>query len=107
LFLYHKTTNRSVYDAAKKRFPNADDVLLMNERGEVTESTIANLIVEIGRVKFTPPVACGLLAGTLRAEMIERGELTECLITEDTLRKADRIWLINSLRGMMPAKLVD
>ena len=62
-FLYHKTTNRGLYEAARAACPGYDDVLLLNERGEVTESTIANVAVEIEGKLCTPPVECGLLPG--------------------------------------------
>lgn len=99
-FLYHKTTHRSVYESALASCPGFDDVLLWNERGELTESTIANLAVEIDGALFTPPVACGLLAGTLRADMIEEGLLNEQILTVDELDKASRIFLLNSVRGL-------
>ena len=60
--LFHKTTNRDVYDRARARAGSCDDVILWNERGEVTESTIANVVVEMDGVQYTPPVECGLLA---------------------------------------------
>ena len=46
IFLYHKTTWRKVYDEARRELPDCEDVLLFNERGELTESTIANLVLE-------------------------------------------------------------
>ena len=98
VFLYHKTTNRSVYEKAKADFPEADDVLLYNERGEVTESCIANIVVELDGRKVTPPVSCGLLAGTFRDELIATGEIEEQVITLNDLKRADAIWLINSVR---------
>jgi para-aminobenzoate synthetase/4-amino-4-deoxychorismate lyase len=104
VFLYHKTTHRSVYEKAKADFPDADDVLLFNERGEVTESCIANLVVELDGRKVTPPSACGLLAGTFRAELLERGEIAERVVTLDDLNRADAVWLINSVRRWQPAR---
>jgi len=98
VFLYHKTTSRSVYEKAKADFPNADDVLLYNERGEVTESCIANVVVELDGRKVTPPVSCGLLAGTFRDELIEKHEIYEQVVTLDDLKRADAICLINSVR---------
>ena len=78
-FLYHKTTNRAVYERARR--PDCDDVILWNPAGEVTETTIANLVVEGGMTeqgrRVTPPVACGLLPGTLRAELLATGEVSE------------------------------
>jgi para-aminobenzoate synthetase/4-amino-4-deoxychorismate lyase len=106
VFLYHKTTNRAVYERAKADFPDVDDVLLFNERGEVTESCIANVVVELDGRLVTPPVSCGLLAGTFRGELLERGEIEERIITLDDLMRADSVCLINSLRKWRKVRLV-
>ena len=91
-FLYHKTTNRSLYEAARAACPGYDDVLLLNERGEVTESTIANVAVEIEGTLYTPPVRCGLLPGTLRADLLERGDALRALhYSRATAAKSARI----------------
>ena len=58
-FLANKTTHRVVYDTARRARPDVDDVILSNERGEITEATIANIVVEIDGVRVTPPLACG------------------------------------------------
>lgn len=106
-FLYHKTTVRSCYEQQKQAHSDVFDVLLYNELGELTEFTIGNLVVEIEGEKWTPPVHCGLLAGTFRAELIENGEIRERILTKQDLVKVDRIWLINSVRGWVPVTLVD
>jgi para-aminobenzoate synthetase/4-amino-4-deoxychorismate lyase len=103
-FLYHKTTNRFVYEAA--RLPDCDDVVLWNASGEATESTIANLVVQVGGRRVTPPVVCGLLPGTMRAELLAAGEIGEAVVTVDELRRAGRFWLINSVRGWCEAVLL-
>lgn len=105
VFLYHKTTNRTVYEQAQADVPDADDVLLYNERGEVTESCLANVVVELDGRKVTPPVSCGLLSGTFRAELLERGEIKEQTIRLDDLERATAIWLINSVRKCRSAVL--
>jgi para-aminobenzoate synthetase/4-amino-4-deoxychorismate lyase len=105
-FLYHKTTKRDVYESAKVLRSECDDVLLVNERGEVTESTIANLVVETGGSKITPPESSGLLAGVFRGELIKSGEITEGVVSVDMLRGAEAVWLINSVRKWMPAEIV-
>jgi para-aminobenzoate synthetase/4-amino-4-deoxychorismate lyase len=105
-FLYHKTTNRTVYENAKADFPDADDVLLFNEHGEVTESCIANIVVELDGKKVTPPVSCGLLTGTFRDEMVETGEIEERVVLLEDLKRADAIWLINSVRKWRKAVLI-
>lgn len=98
-FLYHKTTHRAVYDAAVAARPGYDAVLLYNERGEVTEFTRANVAIEWDGKLVTPPVSCGLLAGTLRAELLERGELVEQAFTVEQLWRSPRVVFLNSVRG--------
>jgi para-aminobenzoate synthetase/4-amino-4-deoxychorismate lyase len=105
--LYHKTTRRDVYEQAAAARPDADDVLLLNERGEVTESTIANVVAEIGGVRWTPPQEAGLLPGVLRGVLLSHGEIRERTLTPDDLRAADALWLINSVRGWRRAALID
>ena len=102
-FLFHKTTNRGVYEQARR--PDCDDVVLWNPAGQVTETTIANLVVEREGRRVTPPVACGLLPGTLRAELLERGEVSEAPVTIEQLKAAPRFWLVNSVRGWREAIL--
>jgi para-aminobenzoate synthetase / 4-amino-4-deoxychorismate lyase len=105
-FLYHKTTNRSFYDAHRAAYPQAFDVLLWNEGGELTEFTIGNLVVEMDGCRWTPPRESGLLAGTFRAHLLHRGELQERVLTRSDLARASRLWLINSVRGWVPVHLV-
>lgn len=107
LRLFHKTLDRSPYDAARASRPALDDVLLCNSRGQVTESSIANVVVERDGVRWTPPVTCGLLPGTMRADLLDTGAIRERVLTRDDVRTATGIWLINALRGWMPAKLED
>lgn len=100
-FLYHKTTCRRVYDRALAARPGYDDVLLWNRRGELTESTRANLVVRLDGRLYTPPVDCGLLPGTLRAALLEEGVIHERVLTLADLARSERVWLINSVRGWM------
>ncbi|MDC7234494.1 MAG: aminodeoxychorismate synthase component I [Spirochaetales bacterium] len=105
-FLYHKTTAREVYQAHREKASGFDDVLLWNTRGEITESSIANVVVVTGETHCTPPVSSGLLAGTMRQKMLDQGLLTEKVIRKEDLPKAQRIYLINSVRGLMEAELI-
>jgi branched-subunit amino acid aminotransferase/4-amino-4-deoxychorismate lyase len=106
-FLYHKTTNRKVYEDVKPPGTDSgvDDVILWNPDRQVTESTIANIVIEIGGRKLTPPVECGLLAGTFRGQLIEDGEVEVGIVSVDQLGTAIRLWLVNSVRGWWPAAL--
>ena len=106
VFLYHKTTRREVYDAARRGRPDCDDVLLWNDRGEVTESCIANVEVEIDGRSFTPPLACGLLPGTLRAERLARGQTAERAVRRGDLHPSTRLRLVNSVRGVYEVEFV-
>jgi branched-subunit amino acid aminotransferase/4-amino-4-deoxychorismate lyase len=106
LRLVHKTTSREPYEIARRSRPDVDDVVLWNARNEVTESTIANLVVEVAGLRCTPPLSCGLLGGVLRGELLDSGDLIERIITRGMLARAERVWLINSLRGWIEAMVV-
>ncbi len=106
VFLYHKTTNRKTYEEALRNSPGFDDVILFNEKGEATETTIANIAVEIDGRLWTPPVRCGLLAGTYRARLIEQKKIQEKPISLNELRQSANIYLMNSVRGIQKVKLI-
>jgi para-aminobenzoate synthetase/4-amino-4-deoxychorismate lyase len=105
VFLYHKTTRREVYERARGSRPDVDAVLLWNRSGEVTETADANIVVELEGRKVTPPVECGLLRGTLRAELLAAGEIGEQRVLVADLPRATSLWLINSVRGWLKAEL--
>jgi para-aminobenzoate synthetase/4-amino-4-deoxychorismate lyase len=106
VFLYHKTTHRQVYERARAARPDCDDVILWNTRGEITESTLANVVVRLDGRYYTPPVECGLLAGVYREHLLQRGLLRERVLTPDDLRRAEAVYLINSVRGRIRAEVV-
>lgn len=92
-FLFHKTTRRT----------QLDDTIFWNERGEVTESNIANVVVPIDGELCTPPVESGLLAGTFRNQLLAEGKIKERVITIEELREMEEFFLINSVRRWMNA----
>jgi para-aminobenzoate synthetase / 4-amino-4-deoxychorismate lyase len=104
-FLYHKTTRRERYQQALAEMPGSPDVLLWNERGEVTESTIANVIVDLDGRRVTPPVDSGLLPGTYRAWLLETQQVVEAVVRLEDLKRCDSIFLANAVRGMWEVKL--
>jgi para-aminobenzoate synthetase/4-amino-4-deoxychorismate lyase len=104
-YLFHKTTRREPYERARRSAPEADDVLLWNERGEITESTIANLVVVRGGDRVTPPIECGLLPGVLRSELVASGRVRESVVTREELESADALYLVSALRGWAPSVL--
>jgi para-aminobenzoate synthetase/4-amino-4-deoxychorismate lyase len=105
VFLFHKTSLRSRYREASDRHPDADEVLLVNDRGEVTESTIANLAVRIGDRWWTPPLDCGLLPGIGREVALEEGRLAERRLTVDEVRSVSELALVSDTRGWRRAVL--
>lgn len=107
VFLYHKTTQRTIYEQALQSTGECDDVILWNMDGFVTESSRANVVVEIDGERVTPPVSCGLLGGTYRQSLLDRGEIGERAIHVDELVAAGKFVLINSVRGRMNASLCE
>ncbi len=108
-WLFHKTTHRRVYEEALARartdFPDCDDVLLMNERGELTESTRSNVLVLLDSKWLTPPISSGLLAGVFRKRLLLKGWLNESVLTVADFHRAERVLLVNSVRGFMEVDL--
>jgi para-aminobenzoate synthetase / 4-amino-4-deoxychorismate lyase len=103
--LYHKCVDRDRYDAALADAPGMFDVVLWNAEREVTELTRGNLVIELEGRRLTPPLDCGLLPGTLRAELLELGAIEEHTISLDDAQRAARLWFVNSLRGWVPITL--
>jgi len=104
-FLYHKTTRRAVYNRERERLNGADDAILYNRRGELTESTIANIALCLDGTWVTPPVSSGLLAGVMREELLANGTLKERVLSINDLKSAEGIRLMNSVRGVWDVSL--
>lgn len=109
VFLYHKTTNRALYDSEYARYAlkGCYDVLFLNESGEVTEGAISNIVVEKKGRFFTPALSCGLLPGIYRNYLIRSGKLEERIIGLKELLGADRVLLCNSVRGIKEVKILS
>ncbi|MBK8469119.1 MAG: aminotransferase class IV [Actinomycetales bacterium] len=107
----HKTTRRGVYEQrleeATARNSALLDVLLHNERGELTEFTIGNVVVRIDGALLTPPETCGLLPGTARADALRSGLVTERVLTLPDLDRVEQMWLLNAVRGWVPVALTE
>jgi len=108
MLLRHKTSLRETYQRARAEFTpaQADEVLLANERGELCEGTITNLFADFGDgLLATPPLGCGLLPGILRGALLDEGRAVEMIYTLDELESAKAVFVGNSLRGLIPARL--
>ena len=98
-----KSTRRGAYDAARAALvPGLDEVVFLNQRGEVCDGTITTLFFDAGTGLCTPPLTSGLLPGVLREELLARGRCFESVLAGADLPHV-RLWLGNSLRGLSPA----
>ncbi|MEX0757811.1 MAG: aminodeoxychorismate synthase component I [Acidimicrobiia bacterium] len=105
--LRHKTTERSVYDAAAARHPEADDVILVTIDGLAADTTIATLCAEIDGEWLTPPVSDGALPGVARRSLLDAGRIKERSLPIEVLHTATRMARVNSLRGWEDAVLFE
>ncbi len=108
-YRYHKTTNRDLLDAEYARLTaetGCDEVLFLNENGEVTEGSRSNLFVELDGRLVTPPVSCGLLDGTLRRSLMDEpdSKIVEQVLMPSDLEKVQRVYLGNSVMGLIEAR---
>jgi 4-amino-4-deoxychorismate lyase len=106
--LRHKTSRRDTFQRARAEYliSQADEVLLANERGEICEGTITNVFADFGDGTLaTPRLDCGLLPGVLRGELLDEGRVREAVFGFEELKSARALFVGNSLRGLIPAKL--
>ncbi len=104
-FLYHKSTNRKIYNREYKRCRRLGfyDVIFANEKGEITEGAISNIFIRKNGTFYTPPVACGLLDGVYRRSMfsVHKKAVKERILFKKDLLQAEEIYLCNSVRGLV------
>ena len=104
-FLYNKTTYREHYEKVAHAYLPDWHVIMTNRNGKVTESVTANVVAKINRTLYTPPISDGLLPGTFRADLLDRGEILERSLTPEDLHGAEELFLINSVRRWIPVRL--
>ena len=111
MWLRHKTSNRLLYEDDRMSFcggdsPQFDELIYLNQNGELCEGTITSLFIDDGKgILKTPALTCGLLPGILRETMLQSGEAVEAVLTLDDVRGAKGIFVGNSLRGLIPAEV--
>lgn len=105
-YLRHKTTRRAVYDRWRAQLPEGvHEWVFLNERDEVCEGTITNVVVTMpDGERLTPSLASGCLPGVYRESRLRKGLLSEATLTLADLRDAQSVTLVNSLRGSTSAK---
>jgi para-aminobenzoate synthetase/4-amino-4-deoxychorismate lyase len=104
--LKHKTSRRDLFDGELRRAAEqgCDEILFLNEKDELTEGSRSNIFVERDERLFTPHIDCGLLDGCLRRELLDQKDCIEARLARADLETADRVFLGNSLRGLIPAR---
>lgn len=107
VFLYHKTTKRALYEKERYKAQKAGffEVIFFNKYGELTEGSITNIFVLKNSTLYTPPVKCGLLPGVLREHLLKNGKLKEKVLRKADIKKAQKIYIGNSVRGLIEAEL--
>jgi len=107
LFLYHKTTNRNLYDHQYNYYAKKGyfDVIFLNKKNEVTEGAISNIIIQKNNKYYTPVLSSGLLPGIFRQYFIKKHKVIEKKLFLKDLIKADKIFLCNSVRGLNEVKI--
>ena len=106
-FLFHKTTRRELYDREWQHYADtvkADEVLYLNERGELAEGSRTNVFIERDGKLLTPPLSSGLLPGVLRSELLRTGKASEAVLRLEDLARADAVYVGNSVRGLVRAE---
>ena len=91
------------YEAQQAGF---DEVVLLNERGEVAECTAANIFCVRGGRVATPPLNSGCLSGITRSVLLEIGasvgvEVKEAVLRPDDLYAADEVFISSTNRSML------
>jgi para-aminobenzoate synthetase/4-amino-4-deoxychorismate lyase len=104
----HKTTVRGLYDATLAGLagrPEVFDAIFFNSRGELCEGARSNVFIERAGQLLTPPVACGVLPGVMRRQLLESGRAVEAVLTRQDLLGASSLYVANALRGLIPVRL--
>ncbi len=109
-FIYHKTTNRNMLDKEylKGKQKGFDEVIFTNQKGQITEGAISNILIKKNNFFYTPPLSCGLLNGVFRQFLLQKKKipLKEKVLYKKDLLEAERIYFINSVRGMRQVSLL-
>ena len=100
-FTYFKTTYRPHLTVAKQ------EKIYHNETGELLETSIGNLVLQIAGKLYTPPINLGILPGIYRQHLLETGQVEERVLTLKELAQAEAIYGCNAVRGLYKLSLKD
>lgn len=102
--------NLTWYEEAHQK--GFDEMILLNERGEVCECTSANLFIARGKEVFTPPISSGCLPGVTRALLLEEIRAAGTNSSEKTLmpkdlEDADQVFITSTTRDFLPVSYIE
>ena len=100
-FTYFKTTYRPHLNLSKQ------EKIYHNETGELLETSIGNLVLQIAGKLYTPPINLGILPGIYRQHLLETGQVEERVLTLKELAQAEAIYGCNAVRGLYKLSLKD
>jgi branched-chain amino acid aminotransferase len=89
-----------------------DEVILLNERGEVSECTSANIFAAQGNDVWTPPLTSGCLPGITREILIGETlvpgvQVRERVLMPADLEQADEVFITSTTRNLLPVVQVE
>lgn len=109
-FLYHKTTKRKLYNDEYKKAVDRGlaDTIFLNEKNEVTEGCISNIVIQNGSSYYTPPTSSGLLNGVFRQYLLKSRHLPlkEKVLYKKDITNAKKLFICNSVKGLQEVTLV-
>jgi len=100
-FTYFKTSYRPHLSLGQQ------EQIYYNSQGQLLESSIGNLVLQLNGYLYTPPVELGLLDGIYRQHLLATGQATERILSLDDLKSAEKIYACNALRGLYELKIDD
>ena len=100
-FTYFKTSYRPHLDLGQQ------EQIYYNAQGQLLESSIGNLVLQLEGHLYTPPAELGLLNGIYRQHLLETGQATEKILSLDDLKSAEKIYACNALRGLYELEIDD
>ena len=99
VFLFHRTTDGRLREAAARSYGDVAAVVLFNDHDELAGSLDSNVAVLIENDWITPPRGCGNPVSAFSTRLIESGALREAVVTRDRFVAADEVALLDDVFG--------
>ncbi len=105
IYVYHKTTHREFLDKARQDAikKGMGEVIFTNMKGELTEGSFTNIFLLQKGMLYTPSLQCGLLRGVLREHLLQNNLAKEKILYPADINTSGKVFIGNSVRGLMEA----